>query len=268
MIKRARLSGSQRNGFTILEVLLSLLILGIISLAFIRIFSVTLDATNRINSRNSLLHEAQIAVQVIASRVKLAWYVFPDGTRIRINGGATTRNHLAKSNTWVVGTDPILALVLPPKMPGKTELCNPANPGFDSGYCFRFFAYYAIRRSDYLAAISSTSSEALFPDNYNDDTWVIMEFRRRLVGITNPSAITPPNGGPMYAGVKGRLLIEYVQPESESPMYSLFTVQPDSSVVLSLRMLQHASKRDYRVPGKADPPLISRATPRNLNAGN
>ncbi|WP_457629880.1 type IV pilus modification PilV family protein [Oceanithermus sp.] len=252
------------GGFSLIEVLTSLLILGIISLAFIRIFSTTLDATGRINDRNTLLHEAQLAEQIIASRVKLAWEVFPPGTSIRINNGATTRNHLAGSNTWVVGSDPMLALVLPPKKPGYTERCDTSNPDF----CFRFFAYYAFRRSDYLSAVSPTSAEALFPDSQNDDTWVIMEFRRVLTNVTDPSTIAPPNGDSIYAGVKGRLLVEYVQPETDSPAYSLFTVNPDKSVDVALRMIRHTSKRDYRAPKASEPPLTIRVVPRNLGVGN
>ncbi|WP_457636968.1 PulJ/GspJ family protein [Oceanithermus sp.] len=253
-----------RAGFTLLEVLISLLIFGVISLAFIRIFSTTLDATSRITDRNELLLEAEIAEQIIASRVKLAWEVFPSGTSIYINDGATTRNYLAGSNTWVVGTDPILALVLPPREPGKTGLCSASNPD----YCFRFFAYYAFRRSDYLSAVSPTSAEALFPDSQNGDTWVIMEFRRTLTDITDPANITPPNGDSIYSGAKGRLLVEYVQPEQVSPTYTLFTVNADKTVDLALRMLKHTSRRDYHSPRVDEPPLTIKVVPRNLGVGN
>jgi len=264
MSRRRPVRRKAQAGFTLLEVLVSLLILGVISLAFIRIFSTTLDATNRITDRNELLHEAQIAEQVITSRVKLAWEVFPPGTHIYINDGATTRNHLAGSSTWVVGTDPMLALILPPKEPGKTNLCDASHPD----YCFRFFAYYAFRRSDYLSAVSPTSAEAIFPDPQNDATWVIMEFRRTLTNITDPANITPPNGDSIYSGVKGRLLVEYVQPEQESPAYKIFTVQPDKSVDLALRMVKHTSRRDYHSPKVGEPPLTIRSVPRNLGVGN
>jgi len=255
---------ASRLGFTLLEVLISLLILGIISLAFIRIFSTTLDATDRITDRNALLHEAQIAEQVIANRVKLAWYIFPPGTSIYINNGATTHNYLASSNTWVVGTDPILAMVLPPKKPGHTEMCDSSH----RKYCFRFYAYYAFKRSDYINAVSPSSAEALYPDSNNGDTWVIMEFRRTLTNVTDPANITPPNGDAVFASVKGRLLVEYIQPEQVSPSYSLFTVRPDSSVDIAIRMLRHSSRRDYHVPKTSDPPLTIRVVPRNLGVGN
>jgi len=259
----ARRSGCAR-GFTLLEVLVSMLILGIISLAFIRMFSTTLDATNRITDRNKLLREAQIAERIIAARIQLAWKVFPPGTSVKINGGKTTHNHLAGSDTWVVGRDPMLAMILPPLEPENYKKCSPARPR----NCFRFFAYYAFRRSDYLGAVSPNSAEALFPDPKNDSTWVIMEYRRTLTNITDPNTITPPSGGSIYAGTKGRLLIEYVQPENVSPAYKLFSIFPDGSVGIQLRMLMKSSKRIYHAPPIADGPLTIRAVPRNLGAGN
>jgi len=252
------------RGFTLLEILISMLMLGIISLAFIRMFSTTLDATSQITDRNQLLQEAQIAERIMAARIQLAWKVFPPGTSIKINDGDTTRNHLAGSNTWVVGTDPILAMVLPPREPENYQQCSTAKPD----YCFRFFAYYAFRRSDYLSAVAAGSAEALFPDPKNDPTWVIMEYRRTLTNTNDPATITPPNGEAIYAGTKGRLLLEYVQPESISPTYNLFTVYPDSSVGVQLRMLMNSSKRAYHAPATADAPLTIRAVPRNLGVGN
>lgn len=258
VVKRKRL------GFTLIEVLISMLIVGIISLVFIRLFSSTLDATSRITDQNALMHEAQIAEQVIASRIKLAWKVFPPGTSIRINSGMTTHNFLADSDTWVVGTDPILAMILPPRVPGYTALCSASNPD----YCFRFFAYYAFRRIDYLNAVSPTSAEALFPDPLNENTWVIMEFRRTLTNITDPDAITAPSGDAIYSGVKGRLLVEYVQPEQDSPIYKIFTMNLDGSVDLSLRMVRHTGKRTYHAPSTTEPPLTIKAVPRNLGVGS
>ena len=251
------------RGFTLLEILVSMLILGIISLAFIRMFSTTLDAAGRIADSNQLLQEAQVAERIMAARIKLAWKVFPPGTSIKINNGATTYNYLAGSDTCVVGTDPMLAMILPPRKPENYQQCSATNPDA----CFRFFAYYSFRRSDYLSAVAPGSAEALFPDSKNDSTWVIMEYRRTLTNTNDPSTITPPNGEAIYTGTKGRLLIEYVQPQDASPTYTLFTISPDSSVEVQLRMLMNTSKRTYRAPPKTDAPLTIRAVPRNLGVG-
>ena len=251
----------RERGFTLIEVLVALGILGLLGLAFVRIFSSTFDATSNITARNDLLHEAQIAQQLIASKVKLAWYVYPTGTTIKINNGATTANALAGSNTWTVGSDPFLALVLPPQDP--TQNCTPT----DKDGCYRFYAYYAFPRSHYLSAISASSSQRLDPDPRNDNTWVIMEYRTALTAFTpNPSCsnIPTPNGG-LPGG--GRLLVEYVQPESDTPSYTIFAVQPDNSVVLSLRMVKDTVKRTIRLPAPSGTPLELKTTPRNYRVG-
>jgi len=251
--------------FTLLEVVVTLAILGVLSLIFVRIFSSTFDATDSISVRNELLHEAQIAEQVIASKAKLAWYVYPPGATIKMNNGKTTANALAGSHYWTVGggaDQPFLALVLPPENPRLS--CATDNEG-----CFRFYAYYAFPRSYYLDpnVIAPTSSQRLDPDPRNDDTWVIMEFRTALKGFSpdaSCSNIPLPDGG--LAG-GGRLLVEYVQPQSTTPGYSIFTVKPDGSVELRLRMLKRTRKRVVRVPPPNRPPLTLKAAPRNLRIG-
>ena len=254
-----------RPGFTLLEVLVTLAILGVLGLVFVRVFTSTLDASSHITARNELLHEAQIAQQIVAAKAKLAWHVYPPGTTIRINNGQTTRNALATSSQWTVGSDPFLALVLPPEKPGGT-----CAAGATDG-CYRFYAYYAFPRSHYLASIAPTSSQALPPDPRNDATWVIMEYRTALVGFVPNTGDSPsctntpvPSGG--LPG-SGRLLVEYVQPETASPGYTLFTVLPDGSVELSLRMQRRTQKRSIRVPPPGEPPLTLKAVPRNLRIG-
>ncbi len=241
-----------------------MVVIAFLSIAFIRIFSTTLDATRRINDRNQLLYEAQIAEKVMAARIKLAWYVYPNGSRILINNGQTTFNALAGSNTWTVGSDPIIAMILPPKIPGRVSQCSTSNPE----YCFRFFAYYAFPRSHYLTSIAASSAEALFPDPPNDSTWVLMEFRANLTNyhIGCPT-IPPPNNDAVYAGKKARLLAEYVQPESTSPSYTIFTVHSDGTIDLALRMLKHTSKRSYHAPLASQPALTFSAAPRNIGVG-
>jgi prepilin-type N-terminal cleavage/methylation domain-containing protein len=252
------------SGFTLIEVLIALAILGVLGLVFVRVFVSTMDATSHINARNDLLHEAQIAEQIIASKVKLAWYVYPPGTTLTLNNGATTRNALAGSQEWRVGSDPILALVLPPEQPEADCTSDPQG-------CYVFYAYYAFPRAHYVASIGPTSAQRLDPDPRNDDTWVLMEFRTRLAGFVPNTADTPsctntpvPSGG--LSG-SGRLLVEYVQPETDPPTYTIFTVQPDGNVELGLRMRKKTHRRTIVVPPASDPPLTLKASPRNLRVG-
>ena len=257
------------RAFTLLEVLVALAILGVLGMVFVRIFISTLDASSNITSRNDLLHEAQIAEQIIASRVRLAWYVYPPGTRIKMNNGWTTKNALQGSSDWVVGTDPIVAMVVPPKKPYLA--CSNTNnlPISSPQGCYMFYAYYAFPRSYYVT--NATGSERLDPDARNDNTWVLMELRSRLYGFSpnvndNPSCTnTPiPNGGLLGYG---RLLVEYVQPETDAPNYSIFSVLSDGTVELRLRMRKKTPHRTVVVPPTNDAPLTLRVSPRNLRVG-
>jgi len=253
----------RRQGFTLLEVLVSLVILAILGAVFLRIFLSTVDASENVNARNELLHEAQVAEQIMASRVQQAWYVYPPGTNIKMNSGLTTKNALAGSSHWIVGggpNHPFLALVLPPNDLTKSCASDPQG-------CYRFYAYYAFPRSHYRTAVGPGSTNQLPADPRNDGTWVLMEFRAHLSGfVPNASCtnIPVPSGG---LGGSGRLLVEYVQPQTDAPPYTLFSVNPDFSVDIRLRMRKKTQQRDVRVPPPADPPLTLRAVPRNLGVG-
>ncbi|WP_456476633.1 prepilin-type N-terminal cleavage/methylation domain-containing protein [Oceanithermus sp.] len=252
----------KRSGaFTLIEVLITLLILGILGVAFVRILGTTLHATGRINAENELLGEAQIAEQIIASKAMAAWYLYPPGTDLEFNGGATTYNALAGSSTWTVGSDPILAMILPPREPGGG--CTSGGP---TEGCYRLLAYYAFPRSHYQASVGST--QQLQSDPRNDDTWVLMEFRANLYGFvpdTTCSNVPVPDGG--FSGLSGRLLVEYVQPETEAPSYTIFNVQPDGRVVLHLRMRKAIAGTTLKVPRASQPPLSLEVNARNFLLG-
>lgn len=254
-MKRSRLA------FTLIEVLITLLILGVLGAAFVQIFGTTMHATGRINAENRLLSEAQIAEQIIASKVMVAWYVYPAGTDLKFNGGATVYNALADSSHWVVGSDPVLAMILPPEDP--QDVCF---AGLSTDGCYQLLAYYAFPRSHYQASVSD--SQKLQDDPRNDDTWVIMEFRANMYGFEPDdtcSNIPVPNGE--YTGRSGRLLIEYVQPETESPTYKIFSVQPQGQVELRLRTRKVVAGTTLRVPGASRPPLTLDVRARNFLVG-
>jgi len=250
-----------RKAFTLIEVLITLLILGILGLAFVQIFGTTLHATGRINAENRLLNEAQIAEQIIAGKLMAAWYVYPVGTDLKFNGGGTTYNALAGSSHWVVGSDPILAMILPPEEPGDTCVS-----GLSADGCYRLLAYYAFPRSHYQTSVSA--SQRLQNDPRNNDTWVIMEFRANLYGFTPDATcnnIPVPNGE--FAGRSGRLLVEYVQPETEAPTYKLFNITTGGQVELRLRTRRSIAGTTLRVPGTSRPPLTLNVRARNFLVG-
>ena len=206
------------KGFTLIETLVALAILGVLLVALLQTISGTAQVSTSANSGNELLREGQIAQQILSSRFKEACYVYPSGTTITMGTGSTTENTLGTAtNNWVVNTDPIVAMILPP---------NARDIDVNAGAFYRFFAYYAVKRSSFLAMGAVSSSDKPSADANNDNSvWVIMEFRTNLTAF--------PSGGTARcstmaainftgSGSKGRMLIDYVSPAN--PVNSLFTV--------------------------------------------
>lgn len=267
-----------RKGFTLLEVLVALSLLAVLLLVFLQFFSSTLRTTTHLRIENELLNEGQLAHHLIASRLKEAWYVWPPHARLRLaNSGWTTQNTLTGGRTWTVGPT-FLAMILPPerdqtKCSARTRCTNP-KLGCLKG-CFRFFAYYPMKRSHYVA--HARPVEALDPDTANDaKTWVLMEYRAHYApGNRCPVAASgepdPTNTG--YRGRRGRFLVDYVQP-LEDPWdrsydypalfsYTTATGGKVQAVAVNLRFAREARGRVYRVPTTTDPLTIT-VEPRNL----
>ncbi len=246
-----------RRGFTLIEILVALSVMAVLMLAFVRFFGGTLRATGRLQVRNELLNEAQLAHHLIASRVKEAWYVWPPGRKLRLaNSGWTTQNTLDGGRNWTVGPK-FLAMILPPAKDGVE--CSRDKAG-----CFRFFAYYPMKRSFYLSHASAV--EALEPDGPNDGkVWVLMEYR----AVYRPAGRCPvkDNGDPKpgntaYRGRRGRLLVDDVQPLNDpwDPAYgypALFTFAVAGGKVravgVALRLAREVRGRVYRVPAERTP---------------
>ncbi len=258
-----------RKGFTLLEILVALAILAVLMLAFVRFFGSTLKASSNLQVQNELLSEAQVAHQLVASRIKEAWYVWPPHSVLRLaNSGWTTRNTLDGGRNWTVGPT-FLAMILPPQKDGIS--CTTDKAG-----CFRFFAYFPMKRDHYVTHASA--AEALDPDSQNDGkVWVLMEYRsfyRRHGTATCPvSADGHPNPAETaYRGKRGRLLVDYVQPPSDpwDPTYDypgLFDFQTSggdvTAVTVRLRLARLVRGRVYRVPAQAGA-LTLTVEPKNL----
>lgn len=263
-------------GFTLLEILIALGILGVLSVIFLQVFMNTLSTTTRINARNSLINEGQLAMRVISSRLQEACYVYPQGSTITLaSSGWTTQKTIGGSGySWVVGTDPIVAMLLPPE-PGSNE--------------YRFFAYFAMTRAFYQSKAST--SEQLEIDTQNTDALVLMEYRANIDGslslstgqtcqilaanlsggtnTTDPSTI-PTNLPlqPLTGSRRGIILVDYVQPSS-----TLFTVPTTAagasapSVGINLSFRKQVQGKILEVNGSSTNGLSITVFPRNLNAG-
>jgi type II secretory pathway pseudopilin PulG len=204
---------SRNMGYTLLEVLTSLGLLGLITVYLFQNISTSTQVSVSTNAANDLIREGQITQQVIISRVKEACHVYPTGSIFKMGTDFTTLN---ASNTpddeWRVGTDPVIAMILPPL----------------AGGAYRFFAYYAIPRSQYTdSAISEINPGG---DALNNTTvWVLLEYRRNIPTMPAGTLCSSMPGVPGYAiaGSTGRLLADYVSPNGT---VNLFDVGATNSV--------------------------------------
>ncbi len=258
-----------KKGFTLIEILVALAVLAVLMLAFVSFFSSTLRISSSLQVQNELLSEAQVAHQLVASRIKEAWYVWPPGSILRLaNSGWTTQNTLNGGRDWTVGPT-FLAMILPPLKDGIS--CT-----VDKSGCFRFFAYYPMKRSHYVAHASAV--EALDPDTQNDGkVWVLMEYRSFYRRSGTASCPVRANGRPKpaetaYRGKRGRLLVDYVQPLADPwnraydyPKLFDFRTSEGSvtAVTVQLRLARQARGQVHRVPAGAGALTLS-IEPKNL----
>ena len=248
------------TGFTLLELLIALAIMGVIMLAFTQLFGGSLRASSDISARNELLSEGQIAQQLIASRLRQASYIYPPGSSFTLTNTVRTRNTLRGSQSWTVGTDPILAMVAPPKgasSPGVTT-CN-SDTQANKDMCFMFYAYYPLRRGTFMDAVDAKYAPE--PDPANDDVWLLMEYRQHIYDNVNRQGnrlANPPGEGAVLAALGGstaQILVDYVQPTLEP---RLFAMRADGSVEFNLQMRRKQWGRRLELP-----PLSVRVYPRN-----
>ena len=284
-----------RNGFTLVEMLISMVILGILMLAFTQIFGGSLRASSEINTRNELISEGQIAQQLIASKLQSAYY-FYTGTLQLTSGGDTTINTVRSGagQNWTVGTDPFVAMLVPPTMSPPPASGAPSQCPADSAsnsvkasnnqFCFTFYAYYPMRRANFVTNVPNSAPPA---DPNNENGWVLMEYRANVfdgVDRSSNQLRDPPlpgtTSGTRYTGRSGQMLVDYVQPTTSTPTYTMFRVcNPSISIAqpncpigttatspklvdFDLRLLQNRVGKPLSAPAGTNP-LSTRIYPRN-----
>lgn len=253
-----------QDGLTLLEVLIAMAIMGVIMIAFTQLFGGSLRASSDISARNELLSEGQIAEQIIVSRLKQAFTVYPPGTSFSMTNTLRTRNTLRGGQSWTVGVDPIIAMIVPPKGSTSATRCDTDTPNqADKDMCFMFYAYYPIRRGDFMAGVDPRFAPQ--PDPANDDAWLIMEYRQYVpdaspVDRSNNRLERPPSPSQVFGSLEGRtaqILVDYAQPPTRNDP-PLFDIQPDGSIELNVKM-----GREQRGKMLELPPLTVRVYPRN-----
>ncbi|WP_022800100.1 PulJ/GspJ family protein [Deinococcus ficus] len=160
-----------RAGFTLIELLVAMALMGIVLFAVASFFTQGSRVSSQSNSRAELQQEILTAQQVIAGRLREAFYVYPPGKLVSLPTlpGHPTANPFTGGTAWTVQTHPVLAMILPPA-PGTAE--------------YRFFAYYPVLRSTWVAQTSGANLRAKNPgeDGANASAWVLAEYRAPLPG--------------------------------------------------------------------------------------
>lgn len=250
------------QGFTLVELLISLALLGIVLTAVVSINIGTSQSAAALQVRNDLTPELQIAQSYMAGKLGQAAYVFPVGANIQMTAAANTAVSPSGSSNFKVGTDPVLAFVLPPKIVATTSAtkCSAVAATLKSDYCYMFYAFYAMKRSNYISAVSGADDSGANPAN-DSTAWVLMEYRGAYSDLNASYLAT---GFSQFlteipTGNRGRLLMDYLVPyptTSTLPLFSTNVTQtpPGSqqagvaTVTMNLAASQLVGSQTVRVP--------------------
>lgn len=281
-------------GFTLVELLVALGLIGLIMGAVLTLNLRTNDAATTLQARTELTGEVQVAQNYIASKLRNAAYVFPyyslASTFTLATSGYSTFNPATRAGragtgnyTWryasaTIAADPFLAFVLPPEggnavAPGS---CNTsATNAAKQANCYAFYAYYAVPRSLLVTGGGGgvpTSANKLQSDGTNDTTtWALLEYRAYYpsTGYGAGSTTAVPTGG------MGLLVLDYVRPTTETTVGTtvdkLFVASttPVTAVTLNLAVTRQVGDETVNVPGtgryslRVYPRNLSNATPNN-----
>lgn len=253
-------------GFTLIEMLVVMGILGVVLLALSNTFVGGSRTTTLAMARAELQQETVNAEQLIGSRIREAWYVFPPAQTLALGGGELRRNPLVtgSSGNWTVGTHPILAMILPPERP--TVACTSDNDG-----CYKFYAYYPVKRSVWVNGTLVSSPSNPGKDEANDaSAWVLVEYYDYYQGTTSAPSLPPTP--PPIADSDANLLSDYVAPTTNvgsGTNYRMFdyVMNPAGTVVQGVRVnlatQRQVSGRLVRLPDATGAYALS-AYPQNL----
>lgn len=282
-----------KKGFTLLEVLIATAVGGILLGVVVFALNQSAQAARLHQDSQALNEDLRAALGLMADYVNWALAIYPPGSNLTLASSEayTVRNPRTGNGTWTVGTDPILALVLPPQDP--TASCSATQ---EAG-CFRFVAFYLLAREDVVRNASGASNPGADP--LNDGSARLLYLYQRVLrnwppdsGTTGSSGtrlqLIQPNlpfpGNTDIASGRGFLLADYLSGEAAEPGMQLvyrsclnggsfgscgsssFSSTPPlafsaAEVEISLRAF-----RAYRWPGRGvEVRLAQAATPRNLS---
>lgn len=279
-------------GFTLLELLVALGLMGIVMGAVLSLNVNTGRATSALQARSELTSETQIAQNYIAGKIRSAVYVYPYGASNYVaslqfaNSGYSTYNASPRagfdgnnSYNWRYGagdgTDPLIAFILPPAGPPNNLCATSTTTDAKEQNCYAFYAYYAIPRASLVngagagaAALTLPSGANRLPADSNNDSnvWALMEYRSYFTG--SGYSISTSSG--FTTGGTGRLVLDYLRPTTQIGTDKLFiggvgtTSAPPTSVTINLATTRQIAGQTVNVPGTGRYSIT--VYPRNLGA--
>jgi len=212
---------ARTRGFTLIELLIaSAIMVGILSI-IAQSFRVGGQEVARSFAVTDMSEDTRLAGQLMADEVARAVYVYPPGAVITLGGGYTTEKPsvvyrsdgttvaatLPRSQ-WTVGTDPILAMLVPPMTVGTCNSTNESN-------CLYFVAYYPVERSGVVAGATGANNENNpGADPLNSSNWVLYELRNRLDSATLATGTAAGYDLPALtytgSGIRGYILADHI----------------------------------------------------------
>jgi prepilin-type N-terminal cleavage/methylation domain-containing protein len=202
------------SGFTLLEMMISMAILGIILTVVFNFFSSSLRTTSVISAQSGIQTEMRAVASVITEDIQRAIYVFPpcgeykrDGAGVlTITGdvtctskssasatlnvswsklslastGETIKNPVSENYDWYVGASKSFTKEYL-GAPMLAMITSPRDPTLacaeNLSGCYTFIAYYPVKRSK---LITGAKTDQLSDDTSNSNKWVLMQYRRNL----------------------------------------------------------------------------------------
>lgn len=262
----------RKQGLTLIE----LLITAVVGVAILGLIAAGLrsgnDSLRFVQNSQLLTEDLRNAGNLVSDYLSTAAFIYPPGVTLTIGsaGGYTVRNPNTNNNTWLIGRDPAIALLQPPRVIDGVEVV-------------RFVMIYPLSRG--WVTRRATGAENPGPDPANDGKWLLYIYVRNIeVGVNRL-----PNGLPSTIPTSipdstGNLLADYVQPGGfmvsysdclgfdEAGLATLATcpaaphlpLRAEHSAVrvgFSLQGEIRQGGRDSRIPAN---PLRFEAAPRNL----
>jgi type II secretory pathway pseudopilin PulG len=172
------------SGFTIIEVLLATVIMSAMLVLIGQAFRSSAEGNSLIINKAELTDDVRSAGQMISDYARNAIYVYPPGTSLTLNtsltgGNYSVTNPRTSTNIWTVGTDNIVAFILPPTQ-GLTNtgaalpLCA-ALAAPDSSSCLSIVAYYVVNRANVVANAGGSDNPGV--DSLNATNGILYEYR-------------------------------------------------------------------------------------------